>query len=135
MLVANINMADSHISMQPLISVHVLKMFIFTCLSHEILLTRHCFDKKSIPVLNLKQIMRRKQVNVLSNDQSKSHTCPINNATATTQTRASKINNTQYRKYQSYSDALKNSFFPRTIPPWNSLSSWMPSPQRSSKPL
>ena len=44
-------------------------------------------------------------------------------ATATTQTRASKINNTQYRRYQSYSDALKNSFFPRTIPQWNSLSS------------
>ena len=42
-------------------------------------------------------------------------------ATATTQTRASKINNTQYRRYQSYSDALKNSFFPRTIPQWNSL--------------
>ena len=43
--------------------------------------------------------------------------------TATTQTRASKINNIQYRRYQSYSDALKNSFFPRTIPQWNSLSS------------
>ena len=37
--------------------------------------------------------------------------------TATTQRRASKINNTQYCRYQSYSDALKNSFFPRTIPP------------------
>ena len=28
----------------------------------------------------------------------------------------------QYRRYQTYSDALKNSFFPRTIPQWNSLS-------------
>ena len=71
-------MADSHISVQPRISVHVLKMFIFTCMSREILLTRHCFDKKSIPVLNLKEIMRRKQVNILSNIQSKSRTCPIN---------------------------------------------------------
>lgn len=31
--------------------------------------------------------------------------------------------NYQYRRYQAYSDALKNSFFPRTIPKWNSLSS------------
>ena len=28
----------------------------------------------------------------------------------------------QYRRHQTYSDALKNSFFPRTIPHWNSLS-------------
>ena len=70
-------MADSHISVQPRISVHILKMFIFTCMLREILLSRHCFDKKSIPVLNLKEIMRRKQVNILSNDQSKSCTCPI----------------------------------------------------------
>ena len=28
----------------------------------------------------------------------------------------------QYCRYQTYSDALKNSFFPRTIPQWNSLS-------------
>ena len=28
----------------------------------------------------------------------------------------------QYFRYQTYSDALKNSFFPRTIPQWNSLS-------------
>ena len=27
----------------------------------------------------------------------------------------------QYRRHQIYSDALKNSFFPRTIPHWNSL--------------
>ena len=27
----------------------------------------------------------------------------------------------QYCRYQTYSDALKNSFFPRTIPQWNSL--------------
>ena len=39
----------------------------------------------------------------------------------------------QYRRHQTYSDALKNSFFPRTIPHWNSLppSVAMPSPQRS----
>ena len=29
----------------------------------------------------------------------------------------------QYTRYMSYSDALKNSFFPRTIPLWNSLPS------------
>ena len=28
----------------------------------------------------------------------------------------------QYRRHQTYSDALKNSFFPRTIPHWNGLS-------------
>ena len=58
--------------------------------------------------------------------------------TATTQTRASKINNTQYRRYLS-----------PIVMPWRILSSlelflsgivfpllrWMPSPQRSSKPL
>ena len=27
----------------------------------------------------------------------------------------------QYRRHQTYSDALKNSFFPHTIPHWNSL--------------
>ena len=27
----------------------------------------------------------------------------------------------QYRRHQTYSDALKNSFFPQTIPHWNSL--------------
>ena len=26
----------------------------------------------------------------------------------------------QYRRHQTYSDALKNSFFPQTIPHWNS---------------
>ena len=31
----------------------------------------------------------------------------------------------QYIRYFSYSDALKNSFFPRTIPLWNSLPSSM----------
>ena len=30
----------------------------------------------------------------------------------------------QYRRHQTYSDALKNSFFPRTIPHWNSLVSF-----------
>ena len=29
---------------------------------------------------------------------------------------------TQYCRYQTYSDVLKNSFFPQTIPYWNSLS-------------
>ena len=36
-------------------------------------------------------------------------------------TRAS--HESQYTRYMSYSDALKNSFFPRTIPVWNSLPS------------
>ena len=36
-------------------------------------------------------------------------------------TRAS--HESQYTRYFAYSDALKNSFFPRTIPMWNSLSS------------
>ena len=35
-------------------------------------------------------------------------------------TRAS--HSAQYRRHQTNSDALKNSFFPRTIPHWNSLS-------------
>ena len=34
-------------------------------------------------------------------------------------TRAS--HESQYTRYFGYSDALKNSFFPRTIPMWNSL--------------
>ena len=38
--------------------------------------------------------------------------------TGSTQTRASKLNSTQYHKNQAFSDALKNSFFPRTIPQW-----------------
>ena len=28
----------------------------------------------------------------------------------------------EYRRHQTYSDALKNSFLPRTFPHWNSLS-------------
>ena len=36
-------------------------------------------------------------------------------------TRAS--HDSQYTRYMSYSDALKNSFFPRTIPLWNILPS------------
>ena len=36
-------------------------------------------------------------------------------------TRAS--HESQYTRYFAYSDALKNSFFPRTIPMWNSLPS------------
>ena len=36
-------------------------------------------------------------------------------------TRAS--HESQYTRYSAYSDALKNSFFPRTIPMWNSLPS------------
>ena len=35
-------------------------------------------------------------------------------------TRAS--HSAQYCRYQTYSDALKNSFFPQTIPQWNGLS-------------
>ena len=31
----------------------------------------------------------------------------------------------QYTRYNAYSEALKNSFFPRTIPVWNSLPSWV----------
>ena len=38
-------------------------------------------------------------------------------------TRASQTHNSQYTRYLSYTDALKNSFFPRTIPLWNSLPS------------
>ena len=38
-------------------------------------------------------------------------------------TRASQTHNLQYTRYMAYSDALKNSFFPRTIPLWNSLPS------------
>ena len=34
--------------------------------------------------------------------------------TSSTQTRASKLNSNQYPRYQAYSVALKNSFFPRT---------------------
>ena len=33
------------------------------------------------------------------------------------------LHNCQYCRYQAYSDALRNSFFPRTIPKWNSLPS------------
>ena len=36
-------------------------------------------------------------------------------------TRAS--HDSQYTRYMSYSDALKNSFIPRTIPLWNSFPS------------
>ena len=42
-------------------------------------------------------------------------------ATRSVQTRAP--HNCQYCRYQAYSDALQNSFFPRTIPKWNSLPS------------
>ena len=35
--------------------------------------------------------------------------------TDSTQTRASKLNSTHYRRNQDYNDALKNSFFPRTF--------------------
>ena len=43
--------------------------------------------------------------------------------TGSTQRRTSKINSTQYRMNKAYNDVLKNSFFPRTIPKWNSLAS------------
>ena len=44
-------------------------------------------------------------------------------------TRAS--HESQYTRYLAYSEALKNSFFPRNIPVWNSL----PSSVASSKSL
>ena len=46
-------------------------------------------------------------------------------------TRAS--HNSQYTRYMSYSDALKNSFFPRTIPLWNSLPSSVVSSKGTSR--
>ena len=39
----------------------------------------------------------------------------------------------QYCRYQTYSDALKNSFSPRTIPQWNGLSSLVVNSQTSEK--
>ena len=36
---------------------------------------------------------------------------------------ASQTHNSQYTRYLSYTYALKNSFFPRTFPLWNSLPS------------
>ena len=36
----------------------------------------------------------------------------LTHVTGSTQTRASKLNSTQYRSNQAYNDALKNSFFP-----------------------
>ena len=47
------------------------------------------------------------------------------------QTRAS--HDSQYRRYQAYSDALKNSFFSRTIPQWNSLPSSVVSVQTTEE--
>ena len=47
------------------------------------------------------------------------------------QTRAS--HDSQYRRYQAYSDALKNSFFPRTIPQGNSLPSSVVSVQTTKE--
>ena len=43
--------------------------------------------------------------------------------TSSIQTSSSKLNSNQCRRYQAYSDALKNSFFPRTITQWNTLPS------------
>ena len=40
----------------------------------------------------------------------------------------------QYTRYLAYSEALKNSFFPRTIPVWNSLPSSVVS-SRTAGPL
>ena len=56
-------------------------------------------------------------------------------ATGLRQTRAS--HDSQYSRYQAFSDALKNSFFPRTFPQWNSLlPQWSQfRPQRNSNPL
>ena len=39
----------------------------------------------------------------------------------------------QYTRYMAYSDALKNSFFPRTIPLWNSLPSSVVSSKTAEK--
>ena len=39
----------------------------------------------------------------------------------------------QYTRYFAYSDALKNSFFPRTIPLWNSLLSSVVSPKTTEE--
>ena len=39
----------------------------------------------------------------------------------------------QYRRHQTYSDALKNSFFPRTIPHWNGLSPSMANTQSTEE--
>ena len=47
------------------------------------------------------------------------------------QTRAS--HDSQYRRYHAYSDALKNSFFSRTIPQWNSLPSSVVSVQTTEE--
>ena len=46
-------------------------------------------------------------------------------------TRAS--HDSQYTRYFAYSDALKNSFFPRTIPLWNNLPSSMVSSKTIEK--
>ena len=46
-------------------------------------------------------------------------------------TRAS--HESQYTRYFAYSDALKNSFFPRTIPMWNSLPSSVVSSKTSEE--
>ena len=46
-------------------------------------------------------------------------------------TRAS--HNSQYTRYTAYSDALKNSFFPRTIPLWNSIPSSVVSSQTAEE--
>ena len=61
--------AVSHISVQPCILMHDLKMFIFKCFH-----VKFCSYKKSPPVLNDQEIMRRKQVSILPNYQSKSLT-------------------------------------------------------------
>ena len=39
----------------------------------------------------------------------------------------------QYCRYQTYSDALKNSFFHRIIPQWNSLSPLVVNPQTTEE--
>ena len=51
----------------------------------------------------------------------KIHSCTVSLAPRLRSTRVS--HDSQYTRYMSYSDALKNSFFPRTIPLWNSLPS------------
>ena len=55
----------------------------------------------------------------------------LTTVTGLRQTRAS--HDSQYRRYQAYSDALNNSFFPRTIPQWNGLPSSVVSVQTTKE--
>ena len=48
-------------------------------------------------------------------------------------TRSSHNVSAQYCRYQTYSDALKNSFFRQTIQQWNSLSYWVVNSQTTEE--